>query len=266
MNNAIPLIWSDTVDVHNLYDNRQLAIDKVGIKGIRQPVIIRDRSGVTLHTVANFSMYVGLPHNKKGTHMSRFVELLSRKDSEFSIQSFGGLTQEMTDRLEAESGHLEMSFPYFMEKSAPVSMVKSLMDYRVTLIGSILRGAPTISLRIEVPVTSLCPCSKEISDRGAHNQRSVISVTVRISGSLWIEELIELVERHGSCSVYGLLKRPDEKYITELAYDNPKFVEDITRDVASDLSRHSQISAYTVETENFESIHNHSAYALIAKA
>ena len=166
---------------------------------------------------------------------------------------------------EADSGHIEMSFPYFINKTAPVSGVQSLLDYDVTLIGEIHNGTPTMYIKVVVPVTSLCPCSKKISDRGAHNQRSHVTVQVRTNGFVWIEEIIDLVEKEASCELYGLLKRPDEKYVTEHAYDNPKFVEDMVRDVAGRLNDEERFSAYIVESENFESIHNHSAYALIER-
>jgi len=250
-------------DVQNSADTRRIAINKVGIKDIRHPVRIKDRSGGEQHTIANFNMYVNLPHNFKGTHMSRFVEILNHHEQEITVQSFKNILTEMTDRLEAESGHLEMSFTYFVTKTAPISKVKSLMDYEVTLIGEIRAGKPTMNVRVVVPVTSLCPCSKKIAKYGAHNQRSHVTVTVRTQGFVWIEELIELVEKEASCELYGLLKRPDEKYVTEKAYENPKFVEDMVRDIAAKFNADQRISGYSVESENFESIHNHSAYAII---
>ena len=175
------------------------------------------------------------------------------------------MLREMAKKLEAESGHIEMTFPYFVQKKAPVSGVKSLMDYEVTFIGEILDGKESFTLKVLVPVTSLCPCSKKISEHGAHNQRSHVTITARISKFVWIEELIDLAENEASSQLYGLLKRPDEKYVTEHAYDNPKFVEDMVRDVAANLNRDQRIEGYVVESENFESIHNHSAYAMIAK-
>lgn len=252
-------------DVQNSEDTRHLPINKVGIKDILHPVKIRDRSGGDQHTVANFNMYVNLPHNFKGTHMSRFVEILNQHEREISVQSFKDMLQEMTERLEAESGHIEMSFPYFVNKTAPVSGVQSLLDYQVTFIGEITQGKHKTILKVVVPVTSLCPCSKKISERGAHNQRSHVTLTVKTNEFVWIEDLIDIVEETASCELYGLLKRPDEKFVTERAYDNPKFVEDMVRDTAARLNQDSRISAYIVESENFESIHNHSAYALIEK-
>ena len=252
-------------DIQNSADTRQLAINKVGIKAIRHPVKVRDKSGDIQHTIALFNMYVGLPHNFKGTHMSRFVEILNSQERELSVESFPAMLGEMVRRLEAETGHIEMSFPYFINKAAPVSGVQSLLDYEVTFIGDICHGEIASTLKIVVPVTSLCPCSKKISERGAHNQRSHVTVTARTNDFMWIEEFVQLVESEASCELFGLLKRPDEKFVTEKAYDNPKFVEDMVRDIAARLNAESRVDAYVVESENFESIHNHSAYALIEK-
>ncbi len=252
-------------DVQSSEDTRRIPINKVGIKDIRHPMRIQERSGGEQHTVANFNMYVNLPHNFKGTHMSRFVEILNRHEREISVKTFKEMLKEMVQILEAEAGHIEMAFPYFVNKAAPVSGVQSLMDYEVTFIGEIAHGEPVLTLKVVVPVTSLCPCSKKISERGAHNQRSHVTVAARLRGFMWIEDIIDLVEKQASCQLYGLLKRPDEKFVTEHAYDNPKFVEDMVRDVAVQLNRDDRIEAYVVESENFESIHNHSAYALIEK-
>jgi GTP cyclohydrolase I len=210
-------------------------------------------------------MYVFLPHHFKGTHMSRFVAILNGHEDEIGVGTFKEMLIEMVDRLESQSGHIEMRFPFFVKKAAPVTGVASLMDYDVTLIGEIRDGKPRLSIKAVVPATSLCPCSKEISEYGAHNQRAHITVEARTRGFLWIEELIELVEAEASCELFGLLKRPDEKYVTEHAYNNPKFVEDTVRDVARRLNDDERIGAYVVEAENFESIHNHSAYALIER-
>ena len=252
-------------DVQSRTDTRHIAIDKVGIKDIRHPVRVKDRTGGEQHTIAHFNMYVNLPHNFKGTHMSRFVEILNIHEREITVESFKDMLGEMTERLEAESGHIEMAFPYFVNKTAPISGVESLLDYEVTFIGEIHDGKPVMTVKVVVPVTSLCPCSKKISEYGAHNQRSHVTVSARTEGFVWIEELIDLVEKEASCELYGLLKRPDEKYVTERAYDNPKFVEDMVRDVAARLNKDPRVSAYQVESENFESIHNHSAYALITR-
>jgi GTP cyclohydrolase I len=256
---------TEIADVQATPDTRRLPIDKVGIKDIRHPVLVKDRSQGVQHTVANFNMYVELPHNFKGTHMSRFVEILNAHDMEISVESFRGMLAEMAARLEADTGHIEMSFPYFINKSAPISGVKALMDYQVTFLGEIKQGRYTMTIRVVVPVTSLCPCSKEISQYGAHNQRSHVTLNVRTNTFVWVEDLIDLVEQQASCELFGLLKRPDEKHVTERAYDNPKFVEDMVRDVAAVLNKDERIDAYVVESENFESIHNHSAYAMIKK-
>ena len=249
-------------DVQGRADTRQLPINRVGIKDIRHPVRVKDRSAGEQHTIATFNMYVGLPHNFKGTHMSRFVEIL-HAEREISVESFRAMLTGMTTRLEADTGHIEMSFPFFVMKKAPVSGVESLLDYGASLIGEHRNGQTKMWLRVNVPVTSLCPCSKKISDYGAHNQRSHVTITVQLRTHMWIEELIEIAESEASCELYGILKRPDEKYVTERAYDNPKFVEDMVRDVATRLNADERVAAYVVESENFESIHNHSAYALI---
>ena len=252
-------------DVQSSEDRRKLAIDQVGIKAIRHPIHVAERSGEVQHTIATFNMYVGLPHQFKGTHMSRFVEILNAHEREISMDTFKLMLDEMVQRLEAQSGHIEMTFPYFVNKSAPISKVKSLMDYEVTFVGEIANGEKCFKLKVVVPVTSLCPCSKRISDYGAHNQRSHVTLTARTNGFVWIEELIDYAEKHASSELYGLLKRPDEKFVTERAYDNPKFVEDMVRDIAAELNRDKRIEWYQVESENFESIHNHSAYALIER-
>jgi GTP cyclohydrolase I len=255
---------TDVEDVQAHADTRQLPINRVGIKDIRHPVRVKDRSAGEQHTIASFNMYVSLPHNFKGTHMSRFVEIL-HGEREISVESFRAMLSTMTARLEADSGHIEMKFPFFVMKKAPISGVESLMDYQATLIGENHHGQVETWVQVEVPVTSLCPCSKKISDYGAHNQRSHVTIKARLRSHIWIEELIEIAESEASCELYGILKRPDEKYVTERAYDNPKFVEDVVRDVATRLNRDERISAYVVESENFESIHNHSAYARIER-
>jgi GTP cyclohydrolase I len=209
-------------------------------------------------------MYVSLPHNFKGTHMSRFVEIL-HGEREISVESFRAMLEKMTERLEADSGHIEMNFPFFVMKKAPVSGVESLMDYQATLIGERRNGATEMWVRVVVPVTSLCPCSKKISAYGAHNQRSHVTIKAKLRSHLWIEEIIGIAESEASSELYGILKRPDEKFVTERAYDNPKFVEDMVRDVAARLNADDRIAAYVIESENFESIHNHSAYALIER-
>jgi GTP cyclohydrolase I len=255
---------TEVEDVQARADTRRLPINRVGIKDISHPVRVRDRAAGEQHTIATFNMYVSLPHNFKGTHLSRFVEIL-HAEREISVQSFRGMLRTMTTRLEADAGHIEMSFPFFVMKRAPVSGVQSLMDYRAGLVGEHRHGHTEMWVRVSVPVTSLCPCSKEIADYGAHNQRSHVTIAAKLRTHMWIEELIEIAESEASCELYGILKRPDEKYVTERAYDNPKFVEDIVRDVAARLNDDPRVAAYFVEAENFESIHNHSAYARIER-
>lgn len=252
-------------DVQSTPDTRHIAIDRVGIKAIRHPVKVADLEGGVQHTIANFNMYVQLPQHFKGTHMSRFVEILNSREREISVESFGDMLHDMVKRLEAQVGHVEMNFPYFINKAAPISGVKSLLDYDVTFTGEIHADQVEFTMKIVVPVTSLCPCSKKISDYGAHNQRSHVTITAKTNRHVWIEELVKIAEEEASCELYGLLKRPDEKYVTERAYDNPKFVEDLVRDVAARLNADERIDWYVVESENFESIHNHSAYALIER-
>lgn len=259
-------VHSEIADVQGSADARRIPIDRVGIKDIRHPLQVRDRAASAVPTVATFDMYVSLPHHQKGTHMSRFVAILAeRQDVELAVSDLAPLAEMMIDRLEAERGYLTIRFPYYRRKAAPVSGVESLMDYEVTLRAESVEGGIETFIKVQVPVTSLCPCSKEISRYGAHNQRSHLTIEVGCAGDIWIEELIELAEAEASSELYGLLKRPDEKFVTERAYDNPKFVEDAVRDVAARLDAEPRVLGYVVESENFESIHNHSAYARIAR-
>ena len=259
-------IVKPVADVQSRHDSRGIAIDKVGIRNIRHPVRVTDRNAGEQHTVARVNMYVGLPHHARGTHMSRFVDIINRHEHGLSMQSFVQMLSEMTAITGAGSGYIEMRFPYFVNKIAPVTGVRSLLDYEVAFIGEIHGNETLLTAQVKVPVTSLCPCSREISDYGAHNQRSFITVTAILRDHIWIEDLIDMIEPEASCELYGLLKRPDEKYVTEHAYDNPKFVEDIVRDVARRLDTERRIADYVVESENFESIHNHSAYAMVTSA
>ncbi len=252
-------------DEQSLSDTRAIPINRVGIKDILHPIEFVDRGGAPQPTVARLTMTVNLPPEVKGTHMSRFVHVLQDHRQAISLENFGELLHGMATRLDAEEGHIEMAFPFFMNKAAPVSGVRSYLDYRVRLRGNFNRGDTRLIASVEIPVTSLCPCSKNISEYGAHNQRSRITLTVTLARPLWIEELIEMAESEASCELYGLLKRPDEKFVTERAYDNPKFVEDMVRDLALRLNEDDRVRAYKVESENFESIHNHSAYACVEK-
>jgi GTP cyclohydrolase IB len=249
-------------DVQGSIDTRRLAIQRVGVKGVRYPLTVRTVDGAQ-PSVGSWNMYVHLPEHQKGTHMSRFIALLDANHAPLDLAVFSSLMRNMVEVLEAQSGRIEVSFPYFINKTAPISGVQSLMDYEVGFIGEIRHGVLEVTLKVLVPVTSLCPCSKKISAYGAHNQRSHITVSALLGSELPVDALIAGIEAQASCELYGLLKRPDEKYVTERAYDNPKFVEDLVRDVAGMLNAEERILAYTLEAENFESIHNHSAYALI---
>ena len=252
-------------DIQSQVDNRHLRIDAVGINGVRYPMTIQSGQSV-LPTIATLSMTVGLPAVTKGTHMSRFIELLEAKTEALDQKGFKAILLDMLQRLEARSGAIDMRFPYFVTKTAPVSGVQSQLDYEVCWRGSVSdEGRFSFWMHVTVPATSLCPCSKEISAYGAHNQRSHIRIEAELAGEMTIEELITIAERSASCEVYGLLKRSDEKYVTERAYDNPKFVEDLVRDVALALNQEPRVLAYVVEAENFESIHNHSAFARIVR-
>ncbi|MFP4475197.1 MAG: GTP cyclohydrolase FolE2 [Desulfatibacillaceae bacterium] len=252
------------IDVQNQRDNRNIPIHKVGIKNLRYPITVRDRKKRFQQTVADINMYVDLPHKYKGTHMSRFVEMLHALKPEVSIRGFATLLDQMKQHLNAASAHIEMTFPYFIEKRAPVSDAPGLLDYTCRMLGSSNPGNEVdLVLQVHVPITSVCPCSKEISDHGAHNQRGEVRLAARFHKFIWIEDMIELVESCASCDVYSVLKRVDEKYVTEKAYSSPKFVEDIVRDVAGRLMDNHDIKWFEVSAENFESIHNHSAYAYI---
>ena len=251
-------------DVQGRTDTRQIPINRVGIKDLAYPLRIKNGAGEIQSTVASFSMYVNLPQNFKGTHMSRFLEIL-HATSEVCLETFPALLETVARRLESADAYVEASFPYFVSKAAPITGVRSLMDYRVTICGERKGAETSVLVRVVVPVTSLCPSSKDISQYGAHNQRSHVTITVRVSGDIGIEDLIRIAESAASAELFGILKRADEKFVTEHAYDHPKFVEDLVRDVAMKLNAERRITAYSVEAENFESIHNHSAYALIEK-
>ena len=250
-------------DVQGRHDSREIPINRVGIKDIAHPITILNKEGNRSSSIATFSMSVSLPADQKGTHMSRFIELLNETETIISAKKFNRLLIDMTERLEAQSGYIEFQFPYFIEKSAPVSGVKSLMDYQVTLVGQIEQGHIDATLEVTVPVKSLCPCSKKISEYGAHNQRSHITVGINCSNGIWLDELIQAIEAQASAELFATLKRPDEKFITERAYNNPKFVEDVVRDIANEFDENNKITRYFVHAENFESIHNHSAFAVI---
>ena len=251
-------------DVQNQRDTRNIPIDKVGIKNLRYPVTVRDRREGHQATVAIINMYVDLPHEFKGTHMSRFVEMLHLLKTEVSLKRFSELLDQMKKHLHAASAHIEMTFPYFIEKKAPISGAPGMMDYTCRIIGtSNPRNEVDLISEVNVPICSVCPCSKEISKEGAHNQRGEVKLQTRFNRFIWLEDMIELVESCASCDVFSVLKRVDEKEVTEKSYANPKFVEDIVRDIAAQLMQDDNITWYSVSAENYESIHNHSAYAHI---
>jgi GTP cyclohydrolase I len=251
-------------DIQASPDHRRLAIQQVGVKGLRYPLTLLDAAGEAHPTIATLTMSVGLPPEVKGTHMSRFVELLERPRPALSLHDLRQMFAEMLLHLQADSGRIDLRFPYFSRKTAPVSGVASLLDIDAGIdVWAEPGGTVEMALAVTVPVTSLCPCSKEISDYGAHNQRSHLSLRVQLHADMSVEELVRIAEEEASCEVFGLLKRPDEKWVTERAYDNPKFVEDLVRDIALRLQDEPRIGVWSVASENFESIHNHSAYALI---
>ena len=251
-------------DIQSQPDFRKIPIDKVGIKNLRYPITVRDRRDGFQHTIAAINMFVDLPHDNKGTHMSRFVELLHLLRPDVSLEKFSVILENMKKHLNAASAHLEMTFPYFIEKSAPVSTSPGLMDYTCSIRGSSdPNGRVDLVSEVVVPISSVCPCSMEISDNGAHNQRGEVKLCTRFKKFIWMEDMIELVEGAASCDVFSVLKRVDEKSVTERAFANPKFVEDIVRDVAKKLNADENITWFSVSAENFESIHNHSAYASI---
>lgn len=254
-------------DVQSSVDTRHIPIESVGIRSVKYPVLLQLEGQQPMPSVGEFEMTVFLPADQKGTHMSRFVALLEEfQGSVLTLDGYRGLLLKMLEKLDAPSGRIQMKLPYFLSKVAPVSGVSSLMDYELRFDGSAKEDQSTeVFVTVVVPVTSLCPCSKKISDYGAHNQRSHVTARVKVEGDLDISTLIQAVEAQASCELYGLLKRPDEKYVTERAYDNPKFVEDLVRDVAIALGKLPQVKGFEVEAENFESIHNHSAYAKIQR-
>ncbi len=247
-------------------DHRQLHIDKVGVRGVRFPVQVRDRNHDSLqNTIATIGMYVDLPKEFKGTHMSRFIEVLNSHGNVVHVDIIPEILREMQARLKAENAHLEMEFPYFITKIAPVTGKPGVMDYTARFVANTIGREIDFVLTVITNVTTLCPCSKAISRYGAHNQRGQVTVQLRSSGTVWIEEVIAMAEASASSELYALLKRPDEKHVTEKAYEKPVFVEDLVRNVAVKLNEHPLVTWYKVEAENFESIHNHNAYACIEK-
>ena len=255
-------ISEELADVQAGSDERNIRIDKVGVKDIRYPITVKDRSNEAQQTIGTVNMYVDLPHDFKGTHMSRFLEVLNEHTGRISVDRVPEILRQMRERLEAETAHFAVTFSYFMEKKAPITGSPGMMAYECGFEASSGKVDDFV-LSVGIPIATLCPCSKEISDRGAHNQRGAVDVKVRFTGEMWIEELVEMVEESASCDLYPVLKRADEKFVTEKAFDNPRFVEDIVREVALKLRKDERVSWFQVSVENFESIHSHNAYAFI---
>jgi GTP cyclohydrolase IB len=252
-------------DKQNERDFRKLRIDKVGVRGLRFPIQVRDKAHVTQSTIATIGMFVDLPHQFKGTHMSRFVEVLNAHGNSIHVENINDILQAMQKKLNAVTAHLEIEFPYFLSKKSPVSQLESLMDYVARFDASARGNEKDFVLTVRANVTTLCPCSKAIAKYGAHNQRGEVTVRIRTNEIIWIEDLIAVIEKSASSELYALLKRQDEKAVTERAYENPVFVEDLVRNVALKLNADKRVAWYKVEAENFESIHNHNAYACIEK-
>jgi GTP cyclohydrolase IB len=246
-------------------DDRQLRIDKVGVRGLRFPIQVRDKAHVLQNTIATIGLFVDLPHEFKGTHMSRFIEVLHAHGSMVHVDNIPDILHAMQKKLHATTSHLEMEFPYFLTKKAPVSQRESVMDYTARFDATASGEEIDFVLTVKANVTTLCPCSKAISVHGAHNQRGEVTVQIRSNKTIWIEDLITLIEDSASSELFSLLKREDEKAVTERAYENPVFVEDLVRNVALKLNAHPHVTWYKVEAENQESIHNHNAYACIEK-
>ncbi len=252
-------------DKQNERDHRELRIDKVGVRGLRFPIVIRDKAHSTQNTIATIGMYVDLPKEFKGTHMSRFVEVLNAHGNIVHVENITDILKAMQAKLHAQTAHLEMEFPFFLTKKAPVSGLESVMDYTARFDAAACGKEVSLMLTVMIPVTTLCPCSKAISKYGAHNQRGTVTVQIKSDQIIWIEDVIALVESSASSELYSLLKRQDEKAVTERAYENPVFVEDLVRNVVTKLNGIKDITWYKVEAENYESIHNHNAYACIEK-
>lgn len=252
-------------DTQSEPDHRKIAIDRVGVKALRYPIQIRDKARELQHTIATASLTVDLPHHFKGTHMSRFVEVLNEFGPELHVDNIHTILRELTKKLHSECAHVDFEFPFFLAKKAPVSGAVGMMDYNARFSATLEKDAVDFVVEVKTPVTTLCPCSKAISIHGAHNQRGEVTFAIRFKRPMWIEDMIRLVEDSASSELYSLLKRPDEKAVTERAYENPVFVEDLVRNIAARANRDSNIVWYRVEAENFESIHNHNAYACIER-
>ena len=252
------------VDIQSSKDFRNISIDKVGVRGVKYPIRVLDRENEEQHTIGNFTLTVDFPHHFKGTHMSRFLEVLNEHRREVSVRGIPKILEALKERLDAERAHVEVTFPFFISKKAPVTEKAGMMEYTCGFIAE-SNGGIDFQMYLQVPVTTLCPCSKEISDRGAHNQRGYVTTRVRTKDHVWLEELIEMIEDSASCDLYPVLKRPDEKWVTEHAFDNPRFVEDMVREVATRFDEDDRIVSYEIEVENHESIHAHNAYAYLVR-
>ncbi|MBQ1948894.1 MAG: GTP cyclohydrolase I FolE2 [Treponema sp.] len=252
------------LDIQNEQDTRKVPLQKVGVKGVKYPVTVLDKENKTQSTTATVNLFVNLPHHFKGTHMSRFIEIFHKHHKDISMHHFLDMLEEIRGKLDAQEAFGEMQFPFFMEKAAPVSGEKAIMSYTCTYEGKVCQDEKQFFISVEVPVTTVCPCSKAISEFGAHNQRGTVRVKLLYSGFFWIEDLISMIESCASNGLYSLLKRKDEKYVTEHAYENPRFVEDVVREVYLGLKNfdiEKPFKWFSVECENEESIHNHNAYA-----
>jgi GTP cyclohydrolase IB len=264
-NGSKALLTPKLQDKQNERDHRELRIDKVGVRGLRFPIQVRDKARVMQNTIATIGMYVDLPKEFKGTHMSRFIEVLNAHGNVVHVENITDILHAMQKKLHADTAHLEMEFPFFLSKRAPVSGMEGLMDYTARFDATAIGKEIDFVLTVITGVTTLCPCSKAISEYGAHNQRGNVTVQIRSRRAVWIEDLIAIVESSASSELFSLLKRQDEKAVTERAYENPVFVEDLVRNVALKLNSHPDVTWYKVEAENYESIHNHNAYACIEK-
>ncbi|GAB1432560.1 GTP cyclohydrolase FolE2 [Spirochaetota bacterium] len=262
LNPAVSLM----ADVQNMSDNRKVNIKKVGVKGLSYPITLLDKANSLQHTSSTVNLYVDLPHNFKGTHMSRFIEVFNEHRTDLSMPKFLAMLDAQRHALDAETAYCDLHFPYYIEKTAPVSGQKGMMCYDCAYEGSSSSDSREFWVSVKVPVQTVCPCSKAISDFGAHNQRGMVTVRVKLGPFFWIEDLVAIVERSASCDVFSILKREDEKYVTEKAFERPMFVEDVVREVFTELQAIKQFPRFTVEAENFESIHNHSAYAFVEYA
>ncbi|HWR11386.1 MAG TPA: GTP cyclohydrolase FolE2 [Rectinemataceae bacterium] len=253
------------VDVQSMKDERRIPIQKVGVKGVRYPITLRDKTAQIQHTTAVVNLYADLPHEFKGTHMSRFIEVFEEFRSDLSMPNFLGMLQKIRAELEAETAYSDIHFPYFIQKAAPVSGQTSIMSYDCSYEGKVSVAGHSFIAGVTVPVQTVCPCSKAISSQGAHNQRGLVTLKVALGPFFWFEDMIRVVEESASSELYTLLKREDEKYVTERSYDRPRFVEDLVREVYLKVEALGKFPRFSVEAENFESIHNHSAYAFVEK-